>query len=93
MTAPPPLLLERLWTEPMGWAEPKAERAGPKGWAEPMGLVEPTKWAEPTGWTEPKGEWAEPKRRGRSIQGDEWSLKGSGRGQRGGRGLKRGRVP
>ena len=41
MTAPPPLLLERLWTEPMGWAEPKAERAGPKGWAEPMGLLEP----------------------------------------------------
>ena len=54
MTAPPPLLLERLWTEPMGWAEPKAERAGPKGWAEPMGLVEPTKLAEPMGWAELK---------------------------------------
>ena len=46
MTAPPPLLLERLWTASMWWAEPKGERAGPKGWAEPMGLVEPTKWVE-----------------------------------------------
>ena len=38
MTAPPPLLLERLWTEPTGWVEPTK-------WAEPKGEGE-----EPTGW-------------------------------------------
>ena len=61
MTAPPPLL-ERLWTEPMGWAEPKGGVGGAKKgacpvtppplerlWEEPMGWAEATKWAEPNG--------------------------------------------
>ena len=54
VTAPPPLLLERLWMEPMWWAEPKGEWAGPKGWAEPKGELEHTGgWVEPIGWVEP----------------------------------------